>query len=60
MRVKFKPTCDLPIAKAVGDEVGEKMYGNEDAWCVCFPVYGAEFSLPAECFEVVPDAPVEG
>ena len=54
-QVKFKTTCKEPIAKAVGDEVGNLIGGNEDSYCVEFPVYGASFSMSADCFDVIED-----
>lgn len=55
MQVKFAPECTLPIAAAVGDEIGNVVGGNDDSYEVEFPIYGAGFSLPAECFTVVDD-----
>ena len=53
MKVKFKASCKLPIALAVGDEVGTVVSGNVDSYTVTFEVYGATFGTGAENFEIV-------
>lgn len=52
MTAQFKSTCVLPIALAVGNEVGNIISMSDTVCEVTFPIYGANFSLGISNFVI--------
>ena len=60
MTAQFKTTSTHPLAKAIGDEIGTVISLGDKEINVQFPIYGAEFSLGIENFDIKEgDAPLD-
>ena len=60
MTAQFKTTSTHPLAKAIGDEIGTVISLGDKEVNVQFPIYGAEFSLGIENFDIKEgDAPLD-
>jgi hypothetical protein len=60
MTAQFKESCKLPIASAIGAEIGTVVSMNDTQCEVSFPIYGASFSLGLENFTIKQgDAPID-
>lgn len=55
MTAQFKATSTHPLAKAIGDEIGIVISLGDKDVTVQFPVYGSEFSLGIENFDIKDD-----
>ena len=59
MTAKFKVASTHPLALAIGDEVGTVLNLGDKEISVMFPVYGAQFNLGIEYFDIKEgDAPI--
>jgi hypothetical protein len=52
MTAQFKATSTHPLAKAIGSEIGIVINLGDKEVNVQFPIYGAEFSLGIENFDI--------
>ena len=52
MTAKFKVTSTHPLALAIGDEVGSVLNLGDKEISVMFPIYGAQFNLGIEYFDI--------
>jgi hypothetical protein len=60
MTAQFKKTSTHPLAKAIGDEIGTVISLGDKEVNIQFPIYGAEFSLGIENFDIKEgDAPLD-
>jgi hypothetical protein len=59
MTAQFKTTSTHPLSKAIGSEIGTVINLGDKEVNVQFPIYGAEFSLGIENFDIKEgDAPI--